>query len=403
VEQSRASWQERSRVFLSDCARLVVSRIGAEAVESVFLCGSLATNEASVVLGEGAPLLLSDVDLVTIVTSLASLRDWSPRRGELGRACEALWPEMTFSGRVDVGLMLREDLGRLPARPGVIDMRSRGEVLWGNPRILDLVPSYAPADITVEEAVILVENRGVALLDARSGREGTDEGSEYAWLYGIARAYTDLAAAALSIDGSYVSGYAARRDLLARRARGPQGGVRAALAGPELLGRIDRWTSFKLEPSSLSRERAMDGESSVELWTEAARDLLFFWRQAATIMREPSSDLSRPLAPEALAGLHTKRRPWRDHLRSWRELLDRLPVPSRARLAGARGVDILSRYPLDIVREEGMRLLDRGLVRGTPPPVRAAKGGYPHRGGSWDAAAAELRAAWSGLVFGRSG
>ncbi|MFA4948352.1 MAG: hypothetical protein WC674_07595, partial [Candidatus Krumholzibacteriia bacterium] len=222
MERSRAWWHSRSRAFLSECACLVEDRIGSETTEAVFLCGSFAAGDESVVLETDPPVLLSDVDFVVVVKSFEALIEWSGRRVELGAACEELWRDVRFSGRVDVGVMLARDLAAMPARPGVYDMRALGKVLAGNPEILERIPAYAPADITAREAVILIENRSISLLGARLGRGRDGETEPYGFLYRIARAYTDIAAAALSIGGAYVPGYAARADLI--RAKAGAGG-----------------------------------------------------------------------------------------------------------------------------------------------------------------------------------
>jgi predicted nucleotidyltransferase len=391
VERPRAWWQSRSREFLSECARLVESRVGGETTEAVFLCGSFAGGDESVVLETDPPVLLSDVDLVVVVKSLENLLVWSKRRSELGAACEKLWGEVRFSGRVDVGVMLPGDLERLPARPGVYDMRARGVVLGGNPRVLERIPPYAPGDLTGREAVILVENRAIALIDSRGGARPEDGAELYAHLYRIARTYTDMAVAALVIAGSYVPGYAARRDMLRAKTAAEPDGIFGKLVPGDLLGRIERWTRFKLEPSLEAAGLPPDPRSLDGLWEEAARDLAAFWRRASA-----SGEASE------LPGGAGELRDWRNHLRSWRAFLSGFPVARRAALAASLGGKIVSEYPLDVVRHEGIRLLDHRIAKGPEAPVRAAKGGFPHHGGTWDSAAGELCGIWKRLVFGRT-
>jgi predicted nucleotidyltransferase len=402
VEQSRAWWQERSRVFLSECARLLAGRVGEETVEAVFLCGSFAVGDETVVLETKSPILLSDVDLVVVVRSLENLLVWSKRRAELGAACEKLWGDVQFSGRVDVGVMLPGDLERLPARPGVYDMRARGVVLGGDPGILERIPLYAPGDLTGREAVILIENRAIALIDSRAGARREGNAEPYAYLYRIARVYTDMAAAALAIAGSYVPGYAARRDLLRAKTGTEPDGVLAKLVRPDFLGRIERWTKFKLEPSLETAGLSSEPRSLEALWEEAARDLVNFLRQAATGLLERHRNIPTPREVEELLGGARDRYNWRNHLRSWRAFLSELPALRRAALAASLGGKIVSRYPLDVVRHEGIRLLDLRLANGPETFVRGATGGFPHHGGPWNSAAAELCENWKRLVFGRT-
>ncbi|HVO76597.1 MAG TPA: hypothetical protein VMT60_01305, partial [Candidatus Bathyarchaeia archaeon] len=126
MKRSRAWWQERTKGFIPEFARVIEERLGADTLEAVFLCGSFALGEETVVLETEPPVLLSDVDLVAIVRSLDALSMWAPRRAELGAACESIMSDVRFSGRVDVGVMLAADLAALPPRPGVFDMRSSG-------------------------------------------------------------------------------------------------------------------------------------------------------------------------------------------------------------------------------------------------------------------------------------
>ena len=402
MEHSRAWWQERSRVFLSECARLIESRIGGETIEAIFLCGSFAAGEETVVLESNPVILLSDVDLVVIVKTLQDLFAWSPRRAELGERCEALMPGVRFAGRVDVGVMLAEDLKRLPARPGVYEMRARGRVLSGNARILDLIPRYAPSDITTREALILVENRAVSLIDSRPGKLREEDAERYGYWYRIARVYTDIAAASLSIAGAYVSGYAAREDLIRAEVARDTEGILAKLVPPEMLRAIERWTRFKLEPSIETALVRPEPHAFKDLWKDAAGHILFFWRQAASLALEPRRDIARPLPVSALAGRAPNWRDWRNHARGWREYFARIPASRRVVLAAALGRRLVSQSPLDAARQESMKLLEHRLTLGADTPVRGAKGGFPYHGGDWEYAAAELCSVWNALVFGRA-
>ena len=125
-------------------------------------------------------------------------------------------------------------------------------------------------------------------------------------------------------------------------------------------------------------------------------------RRAATGLFEPRRNISAPLETEELLLRAGDRRDWRNHLRSWRAFLSEFSVMRRAALAASLGGRMVSEYPLDIVRREGIRLLDQRLANGPGAPVRGAKGGFPHRGGTWDSAAGEVCGIWKRLVFGRT-
>lgn len=403
MKQSRTSWHNRSRGFLDECARLIERRVQAGSIDGIFLCGSFATGEESVVLETDPPLLLSDVDLVVVGKPVAEIFRWSRRKAELGAACEELFPEIRFSGRVEVGIMTPQTLGDQPAKPGVYDMRSAGVVLSGAPSILDAIPAYRPADITTDEALALLENRVFPLLGARPEGAVIPCGFPYEFLYRVARVYTDIAVAACAIAGKYVSGYSARRDELAAQLAGGKACALREPVTPELFSKIDRWTTYKLDPSLETAGAGADREGAGDLWREAAEDLLAFWRSAAMRRRALAAGTGREISTEALAGWSANCREWRDHLRGWRPVLNALPVREHIASAVSLGPKMISASPMDVVRERGIVLLAELLAHGPDAPVRGSRCVFPGGGADWRTASARLCATWERLVFGRGG
>lgn len=403
MKRSRAWWQERSEVFLAGCARLAEAEIDVAAVEAVFLCGSFASGEETIVLETETPTLLSDIDLVVVVKSGNDLRTWFPRRTDLGSACEALLSEVRWVGHVDFGVMMIDDLRHLPARPGVYDMKHRGRVLSGNAGILDSIPAYRASDITVREALLVIENRVISLLDSCPACSPGRGEEPYRFLYEVTRVYTDIAVAALSIAGCYIPGYIARKDLIRTKIEKEKHFLLSNLVSPDVLSKIDRWTRFKVDPSLREGEALSDVSSREGMWTGAAQDILRFWRQGMAQCDRFLPDLSIPMPAGALAGLPRNYREWRTHIRGWRSFLSRFPASRRILLAASLGRDLFGAGPLDIVREEGVRLLADRLARGLEAPVNGCRLGFPHHGGRWEKAAGELSSLWKEIVFGRKG
>jgi hypothetical protein len=401
VNPSRASLSTRFPSFLPDCAELVTERIGADLVKGVFICGSVAAGEETFVSEVEPPILLSDVDLVAVPLSLATLKEWYPRRFELGAACEGLVPGLQFSGRVDVGLLLPGDLAKLPARPGVYDMRSAGRVLGGDPRLLDLIPAYERSAIAAREGVILVENRIASFLGSYPPECALTRTGIYEFLYQVARVYTDIAVAALCVAGRYEPGYVRRRVLLKEAAEGAGERAVASLVSAEIRSKVDRWTSFKLEPSMGALGVAPEPHILRRVWIDAGKDLLWFWRQALSYLRDPAADLLHPLAVEALVGKGRGSGGWADHARGWRAFLSRYPAMKRCMLAGSLGARLFTSAPLDLVREHAVRLLHQRLAFGGERRVAGGVLGFPHGGGAWAEAAWELSSTWKEIVFGR--
>ena len=401
MNQSRASLTTHYPSFLPDCAELLTGRIGADRIKGIFVCGSVASGEETIVREGEPPILLSDVDLVVVSHSIETLKEWYPRRFELGDACELLAPAMLFKGHVDVGLLLPSDLEKLPARPGVYDMRHAGRMLRGDARLLELIPRYERSAILPREGIILVENRMASFLDGYPPECALSQLATYDFLYQVARVYTDLAVAALCIAGRYEPGYLKRRDVLREVFESEKGGVVASLVSTETLSKVDRWTSFKIEPSMAALGVAPEPQVLRRVWIDAAKDLLWFWRQALSYMRDPGADLLHPLPVDALIAKGRRPGGWVDHARSWRIFLSRYPAMRRCMLAGSLGTRLFTSAPLDLVREHAVRLLHQRLAFGGECRVGGGRAGFPHAGGAWREAASQLSSIWREIVFGR--
>jgi predicted nucleotidyltransferase len=403
VEQSRAWWQDRSRVFLAECARVIQATIGAGAVEAVVLAGSAASGEETIILDAEPPILLSDMDLLVVLASERERRQWYDRRAALGSACEALLPDVRFSGRVEPGVMLLDDLRRMPARPGVLDMKRRGRVLAGKAGVLDVIPAYEAADITAREAVLLIENRIVSLLDCSTSPSSAGGVEPYRFAYEIARTYTDIATAALSIAGRYAPGYAARRELLRTAIQEERHPVLLRLVPPALFMKIDRSTRFKIDPSRREAETMAEPAAREGAWRRAAADVLAFWKRTGSPGGASFAEWPDELPVGAFIGESRSCRDWRRHAVSWRSFLGRYSVAKRIAVVTSMGGRLFEEGPLDVVREHGLRLLEHRLLLGPRAPVSGCRFGFPHHGGRWEDAARELCSLWKELVFGRRG
>jgi hypothetical protein len=59
--------------------------------------------------------------------------------------------------------------------------------------------------------------------------------------------------------------------------------------------------------------------------------------------------------------------------------------------------------PLGAVQRSGVQLLDHLVRHGRAAAVSPRPGGFPHRGGDWNAAVRHTHAAWEEIVTGRKG
>ncbi len=388
-------WQGRLKTFLASCSDYLADFIGGENITGIFVCGSYAGGELSVVFETGSPILLSDIDLVVVLNSLEAFRRYYPRRSELGEACEELMQEVRFVGRVEVGMLLPENLGALPPRPGVFDMKNRGIILHGGEELLDPVPDFERSDIGIDEALILIENRIVSFLGHYgSPRAETEEGL-YCFLYEIARVYTDIATAAACLTGEYLPGYRDRLEFLNRRGIEDMLG-RFLQSG--LLYKIERWTVFKLTPSIRTLNVEIDDTVLDRTGRECASDLMRFWQRvkAFQLYGDPGHDIHA-----SQAGSRRKKTGIVHSLQAWKTLLGLMPLQDRLSLAALLGTKLFTTDPLAVVREYGVRLLEHETGGSRRTTVQGARGGFPYRGGRWEDCVKSIHAFWNMLIFGR--
>jgi hypothetical protein len=380
--------------FVSECAAYIANSVGPSHIAGIFLCGSFALGEGGISFDSKKPQLISDMDLLVVLNSFDALNRFRKKRIELGRSCEKLTERIEFAGRVDIGMMLPEDLERMPPRPGVFDLKVHGRTLFGAEETLDLIPDYEAAQIGGREAVILLENRIASLL----GRYGTWIGSPddfpYLFIYEIARVYTDIATALISLSGLYIPGYEKRAELFARAARK---GDLAVSVDPGLTADISSWTRFKLRPSK--KTISGFGEGGLRgMWDEAARKILGCWRACEAHVQGKelaARDVSCLLADRRTSGSK------RVNLIGWREYLAGKPLGSRMRCLTGLGRKILERDPSAYMREMSVRLLDRYIVGDIDRTSERVPGLFRRTWRSREEAAKDVFSGWRETLYGQ--
>jgi hypothetical protein len=379
VDSALQSWYADSFPrFIERCGELIADEAG-DGLEGLILGGSFASNEGSVVMLDGGPLFLSDIDLLLVAATEEPHSRLYSRRSAIGKACENLLSDAKFNGRVDIGVMTGGELAGMSHSPGVFDMRERGVLLHGESELLNRLPSFPAEGIGAAEAVRLLENRMAAFLGARPSTDSPEGMELQTFLYAVSRVYTDIITASLCAAGLYLTGYMARAEFISSSPDAVK--VRERLGG-SLVSDAVKWTYFKVDPGSRT---LWSGDSRAShLWLEAAGDLLAA-RDRISRMEDVHPPDDRPK--------------YRDLLRSWKGIAMGIPLPGRVRLlAGSlfSGLD-----PGEHLREESVRLVRHAAEKGTEGVTGGARAGYPHGRGSWESAAAATSSAWRMLVSGR--
>lgn len=315
---------ETVREYLRKATVLILDALGEDAVAAVVVSGSSTLGEltAAAFQGEG-PFVLSDID-VAVVSMDDSRRDAARSvRPELLRRLAALPEAAAILPGAELGVYSLRDLEIQTPKMGVLEMRTGGKTLWGDPAALGRLPAFGPEEIPREEAVALIYNRCLELLDAFYSFTSHDPRDAMRLLYAAAKSFVDVGTAIAAFHGAYAPGYRRRLHELESllESRYPEG-VGTLDAG-SLLEDLAFWTQFKLDPDltkvteryGCAPDRAGLSEAAVRACLEARRPLTEAWGSLAAGSAwaggDPLETCTSMIGVEGLRG----------RLRGWRRLV----------------------------------------------------------------------------------
>lgn len=126
-------------------------------VKAIILTGGFGRGEGGIINENGHIRPINDYDLLVVGTQIE--QEWA-RLKELGKE---LAREIGIDF-VDLGPVSSEYITQLALTMFTYDLKYGSQVLWGDPFVLDRLPRYASADISLEEGLILLFNRIAGLL-----------------------------------------------------------------------------------------------------------------------------------------------------------------------------------------------------------------------------------------------
>ena len=287
----------------------------------VILAGSLARGEGTVWRGAAGPRALSDLDLAAVVADEATRVRLAPLAASCARGLARRLRARGLVAAVDVGVYAPVDLARQIKRPGTLEMRRSGRVLRGPADLPELIPAFEESEIPRDEALVLLENRGLELLAAWPG-VGPDGGGDAALaaLYAGMKALLDAAFALVVYEGRCpATGQARQAALELLTVEGRFDDLHAVL--PDFRSAVAFWTSMKSRPDATAIARHLGVADRGDLVALARRT----WREGARAWVECYRVLvgrmaGRPGAPLAVLVEHAAHRArLRRRLRRWAE------------------------------------------------------------------------------------
>lgn len=199
---------------------------------ALLLSGSHANGSAVWVTVGGRSVTLSDLDLYAVLPSQVEARAAEARRRAdlpgLGRRLL----DLGLAAPLEVAFFTAQDLERLPARPATIELVRCGQAIDGDATVLERVPRWRPADVPLEEVLLLLENRAFELLLAWSGLAAAGELARLQSRHAVLKTVLDLATA-LALQAGELPDRAGERVTWAERRSDPAA-ARVLENAPEL-------------------------------------------------------------------------------------------------------------------------------------------------------------------------
>ncbi|MEE8074180.1 MAG: hypothetical protein V3T60_00985, partial [Candidatus Binatia bacterium] len=140
-----------------------VLALAGKRTSAVILTGGYGRGEGGVSMREGRMSPVNDYDLFIIVDGVAFPLFWH-MRSKLRTLSHQLAERIGIG--VDLALFRKESLPFLKPTLFWYETKMGHQVLLGNPRVLDAVPTVTPSQIPLAEGARLLLNRGAMLLDA---------------------------------------------------------------------------------------------------------------------------------------------------------------------------------------------------------------------------------------------
>jgi hypothetical protein len=212
-------------------------------LRAVVLTGSLARNEGSYVRKDGQAILLSDVEAIVVLHDDAPL----PSREATKLLCSAAEQMLAARDvRVDVSLSLVHAayLRQLPPHIYSYELRACGVVLFGEPAILEQIPSFAASELSAEDAWRMLSNRLIEQMEvAATAKDSNSDALRYRSI----KLCLDLASSLLVLSGSFEAGYRARLHRMEEFAL-TQSAKQLPISIEELVPLVRLCTAAKLHP-----------------------------------------------------------------------------------------------------------------------------------------------------------
>ncbi len=298
-------------------------------VQSIILTGSLARLEATCVASQGASEIIGDAEFLLVFATRAGLPDCL-QINSVRESIEAGLRRKAVHCHVSLGAVHPRYFPRL--RPSVFtyELKSCGEVVWGDPGVLSQIPPFSPARIPREDGWRTLCNRLIEQLEAVE-QAIADPSACAALRYRTVKLYLDMTTSLLVFLGVYEPSYLGRAQRLSSLVEDEPSAERLPFVLRPFAAKVAACTAFKLFGTvdcDLLPDRD-DLTGVLRFWKESVGYARQLWRWELTQLVgvwEPFSDnvlmkkwMREQAVPDRIRGwLHVARKcGWRQGRKHW--------------------------------------------------------------------------------------
>jgi hypothetical protein len=283
-------------------------------LRAVVLTGSLAREEGTLTLSHGRWDLLGDAEFLLIFHEHARLPTLQHLQ-ELCRLIEAGLLERGLQAKIGLSPVHPSYLRTLKPHIFAYELRTCGRVVWGDPRVLLLIPAFSRGDIPLEDAWRLLCNRMIEQLEVARELLGRPAKLPPAVLYRTVKLYLDMATSYLVFVGAFEPSYRRRAERLMELAAARGNADHRPFPLESFAGRVRTCTQIKLNEMTEDASCALAAptELGFTFWEEAVEYARLLWRwELARLTGTVTQDLNGRLLQRWM-----RLQPLTQHLRGW--------------------------------------------------------------------------------------
>jgi hypothetical protein len=247
-------------------------------LRAIVLTGSLAREEATFVRqgqrwglwGDAEFLLVFDQEGVLPSSSIID---------RLEREIERHVLQGGLSAHVELGPVHTGYLRTMPPEIFAYELRTHGQVAWGDRQILSLIPAFSRSDIPLEDGWRILCNRVVEFIEVIDPVVEKPVDPPPEGRYRMMKLYLDMATSFLLFQGAYAPTYLERAERLRALAEDAEANCNCPFPLRDFAQRVVYCTKFKLQAGDgVDAQAAEEGLEGMFSWAELVAYARGLWR-----------------------------------------------------------------------------------------------------------------------------